>query len=225
MDTKTKTKPKVETFPLQISQYYGHWAEDHPDVSEGRCVKSVVTEDEGDGGDSSEQHWELTTCEALLPFMCRINACPSGTFHCSNGNCVNKEFECDGQGFYLQSFLQLITLCLLVPAASYQGGCLLPEISCCDRDTKKLRGFARQNDCGDGSDELDCPGRCQFHLESSGDIIQSPGYPGKYAALSNCKWTLEGTRGTNIVLQVRMTNYGRFQRMIAGVLFHPDLLP
>ena len=27
---------------LQISQYYGHWSVDHPDVSKGRCVKSVL---------------------------------------------------------------------------------------------------------------------------------------------------------------------------------------
>ena len=70
------------------------------------------------------QEWELTTCEALMPFLCMIEACPSGTFHCSNGKCINREFLCDGQ-----------------------------------------------NDCGDGSDELNCPERCQHHLESSGDII------------------------------------------------------
>ena len=26
----------------QISQYYGHWAQDHPNVEEGTCVKSVL---------------------------------------------------------------------------------------------------------------------------------------------------------------------------------------
>ena len=125
-------------------------------MGEGRCVKSVMKESVEGGGSPRHQEWELTTCEALLPFMCRINACPDGTYHCSNGRCVNAGFVCDGQ-----------------------------------------------NDCGDGSDELNCPSRCQHHLESSGDIIQSPGYPGKYESLANCKWTLEGPRGTNIILQVR----------------------
>ena len=26
----------------QISQYYGHWAQNHPNVQEGTCVKSVL---------------------------------------------------------------------------------------------------------------------------------------------------------------------------------------
>lgn len=133
----------------QISQYYGHWALEQPDVMDGKCVRSVLKT--GSGG---KQEWELTTCEALMPFMCLIPACPIGTYHCSNGKCVNNEFVCDGQ-----------------------------------------------NDCGDSSDELNCPDRCHFHLESSGDIIQSPSYPSKYEPFSDCKWTLEGPRGTNIVLQ------------------------
>ena len=32
-----------------------------------------------------------------MPFMCRINACPSNTFHCSNGRCINRDFICDGE--------------------------------------------------------------------------------------------------------------------------------
>ena len=136
----------------QISQYYGHWSENHPNVEDGVCVKSVLKNDPT--SDSYDQEWELTTCEALMPFLCRIDACPSGTFHCSNGQCINREFLCDGQ-----------------------------------------------NDCGDSSDELNCPDKCHYHLESSGDIIKSQNYPGKYQPFSDCKWTLEGPRGTNIVLQ------------------------
>jgi hypothetical protein len=139
----------------QISQYYGLWALDQPDVVHGKCVKSVL------GAESSAQHhheqqWALTTCEALMPFMCRTSACPAGTYHCSNGKCVNSALVCDSE-----------------------------------------------DDCGDNSDELHCPDHCRLHLESSGDIIQSPGYPSKYPPFADCQWTLEGPRGTNIILQVR----------------------
>ena len=79
---------------------------------------------------------------------------PTGSFHCSNGKCINSAFKCD-----------------------------------------------KQDDCGDYSDELDCPTNCQFYMASSGDVVESPNYPHKYAPLSNCKWTLEGPQGHNILLQ------------------------
>ena len=79
-----------------------------------------------------------------------------GSFHCSNGKCVNGAFKCD-----------------------------------------------KQDDCGDFSDEIDCPTNCQFYMASSGDVVESPNYPHKYAPLSNCKWTLEGPQGHNILLQVQ----------------------
>lgn len=38
-------------------------------------------------------------------------------------------------------------------------------------------------------------------MASSGDVVESPSYPHKYPPLSDCKWTLEGPQGHNIVLQ------------------------
>lgn len=84
----------------------------------------------------------------------------SGSFHCSNGRCVNGAFRCD-----------------------------------------------KQDDCGDNSDELDCPGNCNYYMASSGDVVESPSYPHKYGPLAECRWTLEGPEGHNILLQV--TSYYR----------------
>jgi hypothetical protein len=124
----------------------GFWSRHQPDPKAGECVDVAVTEE--------HQSWELTTCESLLPFMCRAKACPAGSFHCSNGNCINEKFRCD-----------------------------------------------KQDDCGDGSDEIDCATNCNYYLASSGDVVESPYYPHKYAPLTNCKWTLEGPQGHNILLQ------------------------
>ena len=101
----------------------------------------------------------IIRCETLLPFMCQIQACPRGSKHCSNGQCVNDAYFCDGQ-----------------------------------------------NDCGDGSDELNCEAQCTKHMNqlNSGQV-ESPGLNngnGRYPQFANCKWTLEGPPGTNIVLQV-----------------------
>lgn len=84
-----------------------------------------------------------------------INFVCIGSFHCSNGRCINSAFKCD-----------------------------------------------KQNDCGDWSDELDCSSNCHYYMANSGDVVESPNYPHKYEALSNCKWTLEGPQGHNILLQV-----------------------
>lgn len=129
-----------------ISLYMGFWGVNQPRPQDGRCVQAVT--------DSTQQSWELTSCETLLPFMCQMQACTNGSFFCSNGKCVNSKWKCDGQ-----------------------------------------------DDCGDMSDEMDCPELCRFHFKSSGDSIQSPNYPSKYDPSADCKWTLEGAVGTGIVLQ------------------------
>ncbi|XP_073992974.1 sushi, von Willebrand factor type A, EGF and pentraxin domain-containing protein uif isoform X1 [Rhodnius prolixus] len=131
---------------ILVSQYAGFWSMDQPDSGYGECVDVTLTDD--------RQSWELQTCESLLPFLCRASACPAGSFHCSNGECINSAFKCD-----------------------------------------------RQNDCGDWSDEIDCPSNCNYYMASSGDVVESPNYPHKYEALANCKWTLEGPHGHNILLQ------------------------
>lgn len=130
-----------------ISQYSGFWAINQPNPQAGECVLANAKL-------SRDQTWELTTCENLLPFMCRTNACPQNSFHCANGNCIHQNSKCDNI-----------------------------------------------DDCGDNSDEIDCPANCNFHMQSGGDVIESANYPHKYNMLSKCKWTLEGPLGSNIILQ------------------------
>lgn len=48
----------------------GFWSLSQPDPSSGECVDVTVTDE--------QQSWELQTCESLLPFLCRANACPTG---------------------------------------------------------------------------------------------------------------------------------------------------
>ena len=50
--------------------FLGFWKLEEPRPRKGRCVQADI------GGD--QQAWELATCETLLPFMCRVKACPRG---------------------------------------------------------------------------------------------------------------------------------------------------
>ncbi|XP_064091137.1 sushi, von Willebrand factor type A, EGF and pentraxin domain-containing protein 1-like isoform X2 [Macrobrachium nipponense] len=129
-----------------VSLYSGFWSQGQPQVNDGECVKARLSD--------TRQSWELSTCESLLPFMCRTKACTKGAVHCSNGKCINEAFVCDGQ-----------------------------------------------NDCGDMSDEMNCPNQCNFYMKTSGDSIESPEYPKKYGPNLDCKWTLEGPVGHNVILQ------------------------
>jgi hypothetical protein len=53
--------------------FSGFWEQQQPDPKFGECVDVALSDD--------AQSWELTTCESLLPFMCRANACPAGAYN------------------------------------------------------------------------------------------------------------------------------------------------
>ncbi|KAK8759806.1 hypothetical protein V5799_028927, partial [Amblyomma americanum] len=71
-----------------IPKYVGHWALDQPRPKDGQCVQARLTE--------RTQEWHLAPCEALLPFICQVPACPEGSYLCSNGKCLNNRWMCDG---------------------------------------------------------------------------------------------------------------------------------
>lgn len=56
---------------LMKNFFLGFWASKQPDPKSGECVDFAISDDQ-------QQSWELTTCESLLPFMCKANACPAG---------------------------------------------------------------------------------------------------------------------------------------------------
>lgn len=64
------TKKIVEIIKPRFFFFLGFWSLSQPDPSSGECVDVTVTDE--------QQSWELQTCESLLPFLCRANACPTG---------------------------------------------------------------------------------------------------------------------------------------------------
>lgn len=62
--------------PARLCENVGFWASRQPNPQSGECVDVRVTDDQ-------HQSWELTTCESLLPFMCRASACPAGNNYTS----------------------------------------------------------------------------------------------------------------------------------------------
>jgi hypothetical protein len=70
----------TQFFSCLLHWHVGFWEQSQPDPRSGECVDVTLAD--------SHQSWELTTCESLLPFICRAAACPAGkSYHlsfCSN---------------------------------------------------------------------------------------------------------------------------------------------
>ncbi|XP_061175426.1 uncharacterized protein LOC133184388 [Saccostrea echinata] len=62
------------------------------------------------------------------------------------------------------------------------------------------------DDCGDFSDEVNCPSRCSFMYNQALGRIQSPNYPQNYRASQVCTWTIIGPEGSNIFLEFSSFN-------------------
>ncbi|ESP03822.1 hypothetical protein LOTGIDRAFT_230169 [Lottia gigantea] len=73
--------------PTSINE--GFWSDQQPDLTKGRCVSYNTV--------SNENRWSFKNCETKQPFVCQLPACPSGSYHCSNGKCINNKWTCDGQ--------------------------------------------------------------------------------------------------------------------------------
>ncbi|XP_070182791.1 CUB and sushi domain-containing protein 3-like [Littorina saxatilis] len=71
------------------SIYQAFWEELQPDLSAGSCV--YVSESH-----PGHYRWSLGPCEWKRAFMCELPACPSGSFQCSTGECIQSSRTCDG---------------------------------------------------------------------------------------------------------------------------------
>ncbi|XP_055875332.1 uncharacterized protein LOC106069146 isoform X3 [Biomphalaria glabrata] len=63
----------------------GYWQINEPSAIEGRVA--VASDMFG--------KWALKSVWIDLPFVCRAPACPSGSYRCSNGMCLNQRWKCD----------------------------------------------------------------------------------------------------------------------------------
>lgn len=154
-----------------VSKYIGFWDYNEPQVHQGECVRASVRRE---SAASSSPAYKLVQAAA--------GASPGS----SGGQQVWQLAHCED----------------LLPFVCQRQVCSSNSFHCsngrCINAAWKCDGH---NDCGDDSDEMDCPRRCRYYMSSSGDKVQSVNYPQRYEPNSDCKWTLEGPLDAGMMLQ------------------------
>ncbi|XP_067672504.1 uncharacterized protein [Haliotis asinina] len=66
----------------------GFWKNDQPNSEEGKCAYVEKMD---------RYYWSFGPCEMKLSYVCQRPACPSGSYHCTSGRCLNQNLVCDGE--------------------------------------------------------------------------------------------------------------------------------
>ncbi|RCN32514.1 Low-density lipoprotein receptor domain class A [Ancylostoma caninum] len=140
----------------------------------------------------TDLEWSLERCNILRPFICEIPACVKGRLGFSDPFNAYRDLAIQGSFF-----------CAI-------GGCV-PE-------SRRCNGV---DDCGDFSDELNCPAShadlaCLQYDKGESGKLSTPNYPSSYKGNSNCRWVIEAPINSRIqvivsffILSSYSLNYSR----------------
>ncbi|KAJ8313426.1 hypothetical protein KUTeg_009022 [Tegillarca granosa] len=73
---------------MEGTVYEGIWKNKSPDVQNGDCVYVKYMMEHG-------YVMQFEKCKSKMAYICQRPSCPSGSFFCHNGNCINSNHMCD----------------------------------------------------------------------------------------------------------------------------------